>query len=170
MRCGIALGSNIGDRLAHLNAAREALARLHTGDDAPLFSPIYETEPVDCAPGTAPYLNAVMEIESNGEPLALFHALQQIERAAGRPTDHGRNTPRTLDLDLLYAGDCTVQSPELTLPHPRLATRRFVLQPLADLRPGLILPGTQKTIAELLACLPARPLVKPFEAWSSPQP
>ena len=157
MRCGIALGSNLGDRLAHLRAGQAALAKLHTGSDAPLFSPIYETEPVDCAPGTAPYLNAVMEIEYAGEPIVLLLALQQIERAQGRPAEHGHNAPRTLDLDLLYAGDCTLQSAELTLPHPRLTTRRFVLQPLADLRPELTLPGTPKTVAELLAGLPALP-------------
>ncbi|MEI6562188.1 MAG: 2-amino-4-hydroxy-6-hydroxymethyldihydropteridine diphosphokinase [Verrucomicrobiota bacterium] len=154
MRCGIALGSNIGDRLGHLNAGKAAVEKLHAADHAPLFSAIYETEPVDCAPGTAPYLNAVMEIEYNGEPLSLFHALQQIERAQGRPTAHARNAPRTLDLDLLYAGNITLDTPELTLPHPRLTQRRFVLQPLADLRPGLVLPGAQKTIAELLAGLP----------------
>ena len=162
MRCGIALGSNIRDRLAHLRAGQTAVAKLHIGPAAPLLSPIYETEPVDCAPGTTPYLNAVMEIEYEGEPIALFHALQQIERAQGRPTDHTRNAPRTLDLDLLYIADITLDSAELTLPQPRLTQRRFVLQPLADIRPELILPGTKQNIAQLLACLPARPLVKPF--------
>jgi len=157
MRCGIALGSNLGDRLEHLNAGRSAVEKLHSPNHPPLLSPIYETEPVDCEPGTAPYLNAVMEIEFSGEPLALFHALQQIERALGRPAEHARNAPRTLDLDLLYAGDCIPQSAELTLPHPRLTQRRFVLQPLADIRPKLILPGTDKTVAELLAGLPATP-------------
>ena len=164
MHCGIALGSNLGDRLAHLEAARQALARLHTGPEAPLISPVYETEPVDCAPGTAAYLNAVMEIEYNGEPLALFHALQEIERNQGRPPNHGRNTPRTLDLDLLYAGDCTLDTPALTLPHPRITSRRFVLQPLADLHPGLVLPGLNKNVTQLLGELPARPWVKPFAA------
>ena len=162
MHCGIALGSNVGDRLAHLRAGQAALVQLHTGPAAPLFSAIYETEPVDCAPGTKPYLNAVMEIEYDGEPLALFHALQQIERVQGRPAEHGHNAPRTLDLDLLYAGDCTLDTPELILPHPRLSVRRFVLQPLADIRPELVLPGIQKSVAELLACLPPQPLVKPF--------
>lgn len=157
MRCGIALGSNLGDRLAHLRAGQADLAKLHTGADAPLFSPIYETEPVDCAPGTAPYLNAVMEIESSREPIVLLLALQHIERVMGRPAEHGHNAPRTLDLDLLYAGNRTLQSDELTLPHPRLTTRRFVLQPLADIRPELVLPGMQKTVAELLAGLPPSP-------------
>ena len=154
MRCGIALGSNVGDRLAQLRAGQAAVSKLHTGPSAPLLSPIYETEPVDCAPGTEPYLNAVMEIEYKGDPSTLFRALQQIERAQGRPADHGHNAPRTLDLDLLYAGDCKLQSAELTLPHPRLTARRFVLQPLADIRPELILPGTRQTVAELLAGLP----------------
>jgi len=165
MRCGIALGSNVGDRLAHLQTGQAALAKLHTDPAAPLISPIYETEPVDCEPGTALYLNAVMEIEYDGEPLELFRALQQIERAEGRPAEHGRNAPRTLDLDLLYAGDITLDSAELILPHPRIAQRRFVLQPLADLRPGLILPGTQKTVAELLACLPPEPGVNLFGTY-----
>ena len=157
MRCGIALGSNIGDRLAHLRAGQAAVAKLHTGPDTPLVSPIYETEPVDCTPGTVLYLNAVMEIEYAGRPAELFHELQRIERAQGRPTEHGHNTPRTLDLDLLYAGNVILNTPELTLPHPRLATRRFVLQPLADIRPELILPGTHQTVAQLLAGLPPAP-------------
>jgi len=162
MFCGIALGSNLSDRLGHLHAGRAAVEKLHASNHAPLFSAIYETEPVDCEPSTAPYLNAVMEIEYNGEPLALFHALQQIERAQGRPTAHARNAPRTLDLDLLYAGDITLNTPELTLPHPRLTQRRFVLQPLADIRPELILPDAQKTVAELLAGLPPIPGVRMF--------
>ena len=157
MRCGIALGSNIDDRLVHLRLGQAAIVKLHTDNIPPLFSPIYETEPIDCEPGTAPYLNAVMEIEFSDEPLELFHALQQIERTLGRPAEHARNAPRTLDLDLLYAGDCTFRSAELILPHPRLTQRRFVLQPLADIRPDLILPGTDKTVAELWAGLPATP-------------
>jgi len=157
MRCGIALGSNVGARLAHLRAGQVALAQFHTGAETPLVSPIYETEPVDCEPGTGPYLNSVMEIEYAGQPTELLHELQRIEHAQGRPAEHGHNTPRTLDLDLLYAGNVILNTPELTLPHPRLATRRFVLQPLADIRPGLILPGTHQTVAQLLAGLPPSP-------------
>ena len=162
MRCGIALGSNLGDRLEHLNAGMSVVEKLHLPNHPTLISPIYETEPVDCAPGTVSYLNAVMEIEYKGNPLALLHALQQIERDMGRHANHARNTPRTIDLDLLYAGDIILNTAELTLPHPRLTTRRFVLQPLADIRPELVLPGVQKTVAQFLACLPAHPLVKPF--------
>jgi len=165
MRCGVALGSNVGDRLAHLQTGQAALAKLHTDPAAPLLSPIYETEPVDCEPGTAPYLNAVMEIEYEGEPLELFRALQQIERTEGRPATHARNAPRTLDLDLLYAGDIALESAELILPHPRIAQRRFVLQPLADLRPALILPDSHKTVVQLLAGLPSAPGVTLFSAF-----
>jgi 2-amino-4-hydroxy-6-hydroxymethyldihydropteridine diphosphokinase len=106
-----------------------------------------------------------MEIETDLEPGALLHALQQIERSIGRPAKHERNAPRTLDLDLLYAGNLTLQSAELILPHPRIATRRFVLQPLADLRPELILPGTGRSVAALLSALPLSPAVNP---WAQP--
>ena len=166
MRCGIALGSNVGDRLAHLAAARDALEKLHTGTQAPLVSQIYETEPVDCAPGTVPFLNAVMEIETTLEPLALLHALHRIERELGRPAEHGHHTPRTIDLDLLYAGGLTLATPELTLPHPRLPARRFVLAPLADIRPGLILPGFGASIAEILAQLPPGQPANRLASWN----
>ncbi|MEI8233990.1 MAG: 2-amino-4-hydroxy-6-hydroxymethyldihydropteridine diphosphokinase [Verrucomicrobiota bacterium] len=162
MRCGIALGSNLGDRIAHLRAARAAVCLLHAGPEAPLISPIYETEPVDCAPDTPAYLNAVIEIGYQGGALGLLRALQQIEHREGRPEAHVHHAPRTLDLDLLYAGDTTLQSPVLTLPHPRLAERRFVLQPLADIRPGLVLPGCKQTVAALLAALPPAPSARFF--------
>jgi len=162
MRCGIALGSNLGDRIAHLRAACAALRLLHIGPEAPLISPIYETEPVDCAPDAPAYLNAVMEIGCAHGALGLLRALQQIEHREGRPLSHDYHASRTLDLDLLYVGDTTLQSPALTLPHPRIAQRRFVLQPLADIRPELILPGAHQTVAELLAGLPSAPGVRLF--------
>ena len=162
MLCGVALGSNVGDRLGHLNAARKALEKLRAGENAPLFSPIYETEPVDCTPGTAPYLNAVMEIEYDGEPLALFHALQEIERAQGRPTAHARNAPRTLDLDLIAHGRTVLDGPGLMLPHPRAAERLFVMGPLAEIAPDWRHPVSGERAAELAAAAgvgrDARPL------------
>lgn len=159
MRCAIALGSNVGDRFSHLQEGKERLAMLHSGPGTPLVSPVYETEPVDCAPGTEPYLNAVIEIETGLEPLALLRELQAIERSEGRPALHGYNAPRTLDLDLLYAGDVVMGTDALVLPHPRMASRRFVLQPLADIRPEMVLPGFCQTIAELLSGLPEKPSV-----------
>lgn len=154
MRAGIALGSNVGDRLKNMQRARTHVFALP--DRVPPFtsSALYETEPVDCAPGTEKFLNAVIEIGFNGEPLALLAALRSIEEGLGRLQQHIRNAPRTIDLDLLYLGGLQIDSRELTLPHPRLHTRRFVLQPLADLRPDLKLPHQIETVAGLLGRLP----------------
>ena len=160
MKTGVALGSNLGDRAAHLAAARNFLATLHEGDHPPLCSGLYETEPVDCAPHTAPFLNAVAEIECPLPPETLLRRLREHEAAAGRTASHAKNSPRTIDLDLLYADDLRLDTPGLTLPHPRMTTRRFVMQPLAAIRPGLVLPGENATVAALLARLPAAPGVR----------
>ena len=161
MKAGIALGSNRGNRKAHLAAAKRFLSSLHTGPGAPLCSALYETEPVDCATGTAGFLNAVMEIESPLEPIALLVRLRAFEEQQGRAAHRAKNSPREIDLDLLYAGDTHTGGPELTLPHPRMTARRFVLQPLAEIRPDLVLPGRHLTVAQLLAALPASPAVRP---------
>ena len=159
LRCGIALGSNIPDRMAHLREARAAVERLHAGSAALRVSPVYEAEPVECEPGTGPYLNAVIEIEWSGTPHLLLDALREIERRLGRPSERPRNAPRTIDLDVLYAGGLTLDGDELTIPHPRLHTRRFVLRPLADSRPELCLPGRDESVSALLTKLPERPSV-----------
>ena len=158
MRTGIALGSNLGDRLASLAAGREAVLRL-AGVCAPvLLSRVYETEPVGTGADAGAFLNAVMEIGFTGEPVALLAGLRAIESALGRPTRHPRNAPRTLDLDILYIGDLVLNDDTLVLPHPRRHLRRFVLTPLNDIRPGLRLPGQSRCVSELLAQLdePAR--------------
>ena len=166
MRCGIALGSNLGDRLAHLRQARESVLALATPGHPVLASAVYETEPVDCAPGTAPYLNAVMEIEYDGQPMILLDALQQIESEHGRPSKRPRNAPRTIDLDVLYAGNLVLSNDEIVIPHPRLHSRRFVLQPLHDIRPSLLLPGYHETVEQLLSSLPPSPAVtRVSETW-----
>lgn len=166
MRTAIALGSNLGDRLANLVAGREAVLRI-PGVLAPaLHSRVYETEPVGTAPDAGAFLNAVIEIEFTGDPLALLAALRSIESALGRPTRHPRNAPRTLDLDILYAGDFVLNDDTLILPHPRLHLRRFVLAPLNDIRPGLCLPGQTHAIAGLLARLDDPATVALFaETW-----
>jgi 2-amino-4-hydroxy-6-hydroxymethyldihydropteridine diphosphokinase len=166
MKAGIALGSNLGDRAAHLAAAKRFLSSLHAGPGAPLCSVLYETEPVDCSPGTAAFLNAVVEIESPLEPLALLARLREFETQQGRALDRGRNAPRPLDLDLLYVGNTRMDTPALVLPHPRMTARRFVLQPLAEIRPDLVLPGQDLTVGQLLAALPSSPAVRPADyAW-----
>jgi len=166
MRTAIALGSNLGDRLANFTAGREAVLRV-PGVSAPMLqSRVYETEPVGTGPDAGPFLNAVMEIEFTGDPFALLTALRSIESALGRPTRYPRNAPRTLDLDILYAGDLVLNETALILPHPRLHLRRFVLAPLNDIRPGLRLPGQSHTVAELLTHLGDSAAVTIFaEAW-----
>ena len=166
MRTAIALGSNLGDRLANLTAGREAVLRL-PGISAPvLHSRVYETEPVGTGPDAGPFLNAVIEVELSADPFALLAALRSIESALGRPVRYPRNAPRTLDLDILYAGDFVRHDDPLILPHPRLHLRRFVLTPLSDIRPDLRLPGQAHTVAELLARLNDPSAVRIFaEAW-----
>jgi 2-amino-4-hydroxy-6-hydroxymethyldihydropteridine diphosphokinase len=148
---GIALGSNLGDRAAEIDAGFAFLQSL-AADGSMLRSTVIETAPVDCPPGSAPFLNAVAEIEVDAStlPPARLHArLKEFEGERGRLRE-ARNSPRPLDLDLLYFGDVVLNSPDLVLPHPRAAQRRFVLEPLAELRPGLRLPGQTRTVRELL--------------------
>lgn len=153
MRCGIALGSNIENRLANIREGAKRVSLLHEPGVPIRVSSIYETTPVDCEPGTKPYLNAVMEINFSGLPVALLDRLQQIEREMGRPSERPRNAPRKIDLDVLYVGDLTLNTPEIVIPHPRLSQRRFVLAPLAEIAPELILPGHSRSVRALLADL-----------------
>lgn len=157
MTFGIALGSNLGDRAANLRRAVEGIMLRIPAARVVARGGVYETEPVDCAPGTQAFLNTVIELEADCQPHAMHAHLQAVEQAHGRPAVREKNAPRTLDLDLLYAGDVVSTDPVLLLPHPRLHLRRFVLQPLADIRPGLRLPGIRHTIAGLLADLPDDP-------------
>jgi 2-amino-4-hydroxy-6-hydroxymethyldihydropteridine diphosphokinase len=166
VRAGIAFGSNLGDRLKNLETARRKVLDLSGVEQPILTSVVYETEPVDCGPGTGNFLNAVIEIGYEGAGEELLRGLRNIERTHGRPAKHLRNESRTLDLDLLYFGDVSISQPSLQLPHPRMRNRRFVLQPLAEVRPDLILPGETQTVAELLARLPdTTPLVKFASEW-----
>ena len=153
MRAGIALGSNLGDRVFHLRAGRRAIMALPRVGPPVLSSPIYETEPVECEPGAKAFLNAAIEFSYSGVPAELFQQLKQIELSLGRPRRHARNVSRPIDLDLLYFGEMTLETERLHLPHPRMLKRRFVLEPLAEIRPDLILPGQKETIGEALASL-----------------
>ncbi len=166
MRAGIALGSNLGDRLATMEAARRKVERLAGIEPRFLASAVYETEPVDCGPDAGAFYNAVVEIGYAADAFALLRALRRIEAALGREPRHARNESRTLDLDLLYCGDLVLATPELELPHPRMTTRRFVLEPLAEIRPELVLPGEVESVSDLLAQLPDRsPLVRVTSEW-----
>ncbi len=132
-------------------------------------APVYETAPVGCEPGAAWFLNTVIEVQATPAAAAetLLARLREIEARLGRVPGRPRNHSRTLDLDLLYAGDQRVRSETLTLPHPRLGQRRFVLAPLAALRPESILPGQRVSVLALLAALDDDPAaVRKFaEVW-----
>ena len=154
-RCGIALGSNLGDRLGNLRSGVELLLARVPGVELISVAPMYETAPIDCAPGTQAFFNSVIEVACKMDPHALREVTAGIEQELGRPAVRERNAPRSLDLDLLYFGDQVVSDEVLELPHPRLADRRFVLEPLSAIRPDLLLPGQELTVAVLLSRLPA---------------
>ncbi len=154
-RAGIALGSNLGDRLHNLRAALDGLRQIAAHGEPILTAPIYQTEPRLCPPGSPDFLNTVVEIGFEGTPLELLKITRGIEQQLGRTRGEERNTPRTIDIDLLYLGDNIFDDEALTLPHPRIGERRFVLQPMADIRPELVLPGQKQSVAETLALLKA---------------
>ena len=151
MRTAVALGSNLDDRLENLRIARQQIIDLTDVQPPVLSSAIYETDPVDCEPGAPRFLNAVVEFGYDGDPLQLLKQLKSIEDALGRPREHARNVSRKIDIDILYIDYAQTRRRELELPHPRMHLRKFVLQPLADIRPELILPSQRKTVRELLA-------------------
>ncbi len=151
MRTAIALGSNLGDRLGNLRAARQRTGDLADVQPPILSSATYETEPIGCEPGAANFLNAVVEFDYEGDPMQLLEQLVRIEESLGRKRRHPKNVSRTIDIDLLYCGDRQIDNEGLRLPHPRMHLRRFVLQPLVDIRPDLILPKQTKSVADLLA-------------------
>jgi 2-amino-4-hydroxy-6-hydroxymethyldihydropteridine diphosphokinase len=138
------LGSNLGDRLENLRRGMQ----LFCGEGIALrrTSSIYETEPVDNR-DQAWFLNCVAEVLPTLEPLALLRRLQRIENQLGRERTVPKG-PRTLDIDILLYGDTVMQTEELTLPHPRMLQRRFILEPLRELAPTLRLPGTGLTVEE----------------------
>ena len=152
-RVGIALGSNLGHRLANLQAAMSLLRPVARPGDLLLQAPIYQNPPVQCPDESPDFYNTVVEIGYDGTPDELLKHTQAIESRLGRSHATERNAPRVIDLDLLYFGDQTHAVGGLLLPHPRITRRRFVLQPLADIRPKLILPNDHLTIAGHLANL-----------------
>jgi 2-amino-4-hydroxy-6-hydroxymethyldihydropteridine diphosphokinase len=149
----IALGSNLGDSRALVS---EAMNRLQEFSDEPLRrSSLRTSEPVDCPPGSPPFVNALVGLVPRfGEtPESLLEKLRQLEKQFGRQPKKMLNEPRPLDLDLIAFGDEVRQTPTLTLPHPRAHLRRFVLEPLAEIAPDCKLPGQTRTARELLSPL-----------------
>ena len=125
-------------------------------DEALLKSSLWQTIPVDCPPGSPMFINSMVGLFPRpGEtPESLLEKLQSLEKEFGRTPQKVRNEPRPLDLDLIVFGPEVRDTPEFTLPHPSAHLRRFVLQPLHEIAPGLVLPGQTKTVAELLDGLP----------------
>ena len=150
----IALGSNLGDRRGTLEGAVAALSST-SGVVVRKVSSFHETEPVGGPPGQGLFLNAAAVLETSLDPFGLLQVLREIEERFGR-TRTVRWGERTLDLDLLLFDDRVVDTPELTVPHPRLTERRFVLEPLAEVAPDTIEPVTRRTIIDLLADLAPR--------------
>lgn len=136
-RAFIGLGSNLGDRRAHL---RGALEGLEAGGDVTAVSPLYETEPVGGPDGQGPYLNVVVELSTLDTPRELLERCRSLEEAADRRRTV-RWGPRTLDADVLWVAGWEVDDADLIVPHPRMWERRFVLAPLSDLAPDLVTAG-----------------------------
>jgi len=147
----LSLGSNVGDRRANL---QEAISLLAPTVRFLRVSPIYETEPVDYV-DQAWFLNLVVEAETGLSPTRLLSRLAAIERSLGRVRTAPKG-PRTIDADLLLYGDVVVDTARLQVPHPRMAARRFVLAPLADLAPDLRHPVTRQPVHEMLQAAPAQ--------------
>jgi len=151
MNAFVAVGTNLGDRWRNLALAARRL-RASGAVAIVRASRVWDTEPM--GPPQPRYLNAVLELETPLTPRALLALLRLVERDAHRRREGARWGARTLDLDLLLCGDRTVDEPGLTVPHPGIASRVFVLAPLAELAPERVLPGDGRSVAQLLAAAP----------------
>lgn len=147
----IALGSNLGDRGAFLADAVTGL-RKH-GFDVRQVSPLYESEAVDCEPGTPPFWNCVVRGCWPGSPDALLELGQKLERRAGRAANHLPGRARQLDVDIILFGDAVIHTEELSVPHPRARLRGFVMRPLCDLAPGAVFPDRGERADTILNAL-----------------
>lgn len=150
----LGLGSNVGDRAAHLRAAVEALGE--RGVEVEATSAAYETEPVGEVPDQPDFLNAAARVRTALEPEALLDACKAVEAERGRVLDAPRHSPRPLDVDLLMLGDLELTTDRLTLPHPEVTTRRFVLVPLLELDPDLTLPDGTRLANALTSLAPGQ--------------
>lgn len=149
----ISLGSNLGDSRKIILNAMVRLQKLSSGPI--LKSSLWRTSPVDCPPGSPEFINAVVGFapKKRETPESLLRKLQTLEKEFGRKPKKVLNEPRPLDLDIIVFGDESRDKPNLALPHPRAHLRRFVLEPLSEIAPDLVLPGQGKSVAQLLAGL-----------------
>jgi len=155
----LSLGSNVGDRTANLRAA---IARLESLGQVCAVSSFYETEPVDFT-AQPWFVNCAIALETEMSPSRLLQALLELEREMGRRRTQSKG-PRTIDLDILLFGEQVIDEPGLTIPHPALAQRRFVLEPLAEIAPGVLHPVLGKSIRQLRDALPAGQIVRKLQS------
>jgi len=155
----VSLGSNVGDREAQL---REALSRLSVAGRVAAVSSFYETEPVEFTEQPW-FLNCAVALETGQTPQELMASILLVEEAMGRRRTQKKG-PRTIDIDILLFGDMIVDSAEVTIPHPAMQDRRFVLEPLAEIAPEVCHPVLRKTIAALRDALPAGQTVRKLKA------
>lgn len=154
----LSLGSNVGDRQAHL---RDAIARLRAEGRVVSVSSFYETEPVDFTE-QAWFLNCAVSLETTHTPELFMVAILEIEQEMGRRRVQAKG-PRIIDIDILLISDEVINLPALTVPHPAMHERRFVLEPLAEIAPAVRHPVLNKTILELLEALPAGQSVQKYQ-------
>ena len=154
----LSLGSNLGDRKQNL---KEAIRCLDSLGRVLAVSSFYETEPVEFTEQPL-FLNCVVALETEIEPQQLMRALLHLEQEMGRKRVEKKG-PRSIDIDILLFGETVIDTPELTVPHPAMAKRRFVLEPLAEIAPDLQIPTSKRTVREVLAELPEGQRVE--KAW-----
>lgn len=154
MEVGLSLGSNMGDRLAHLKNAK-AIILDSPGIVSADQSPVYETEPVDVPPEfeTLNFLNAILIVKTLIPLSQLMRTFQFMEQKIGRVPNTVINAPRPMDIDIIYADGLQVREQHIVIPHPHWQERRFVVQPLCDVRPDLVIPGQTLPVADVLAGL-----------------
>jgi 2-amino-4-hydroxy-6-hydroxymethyldihydropteridine diphosphokinase len=144
----VAMGSNLGKRQTAIRSALERLRQI-AGVEVVAVAALRETEPIDAPVGSGRFMNSAVALETQLLPEELLVQLLRIERELGRTRDEVRNSPRTLDLDLLLYDTVVMNRPEIIIPHPRMHLRAFVLQPLAEIAPNVVHPTSGKTVQQL---------------------